>query len=76
METDEIKRKLLNSTILESISKCEILKKNNIIEEYKIDTSVENLKINKNGSFEYDIVVHHKILPKTSIEDVIINFQI
>lgn len=74
METEEIKRKLLNSTILENVSKDELLKKNDIIEEYKIDTSVENLKLNKNGSFEYDVVIHHKIMPKTSIEDVI-NFK-
>lgn len=74
MDKEEIKRKLLNSTILENISKDELLKKNNIIDEYKINTSIENLKLNKNGSFEYDIVIHHKITPKTSVEDVI-NFE-
>lgn len=76
MDNAELKRKLLNTTMLEEIAKDEILKKMDLIKDYKLNTDIVNLKTNVDGSIEYDVVMHHKITPKTNVEDVLIEFDV
>lgn len=76
MDNVELKRKLLNTTMLEEIAKDEILKKMNLIENYKLNTDIVNLKTNNDGTIEYDIVIHHKITPKNKVEDMLIEFDV
>ena len=76
MDNTELKRRLLNTTMLEEIAKDEVLKKMDLIEDYKLKTEIVNLKINTDKTVEYDVVIHHVIKPKTSIENVLIDFNV
>lgn len=76
MDNLELKRKLLNTTIIEEIAKDEILKKLELIQDYKLETSIENFDISDDGILEYDVIIHHKIVPKKSVENVIVDFTV
>ena len=76
MDNTELKRKLLNTTMLEEIAKEEILKKMDLIEDYKLRTEIVNLKTNTDGTVEYDVVIHHEIKPKTDVESILIDFNV
>lgn len=76
MDKTELKRKLLNTTMFEEIAKEEILKKMDLIDSYKIETEIENLETLEDGTIEYDVIIHHKITPKTSVDNIVIDFDV
>ena len=47
-----------------------------LIDSYKIETEIENLETLEDGTIEYDVIIHHKITPKTSVDNIVIDFDV
>jgi hypothetical protein len=76
MNEQEIKKELVKQIELDLTIKGEILKSQDLITDYDVKTDVENISVAEDGVLEYDVVITQKIIPKRSLENVVIDFKI
>lgn len=59
---------LINKTYSQQILINEILKDNNIIEDYNINIEKKNLTLGNDGEIEYDVHIVNRIKPKLHVK--------
>jgi len=75
MEEQE-KKGLIKQIELGLIIKGEVLKSQDLINDYTVRTDVKNMSVASDGVLEYDVVIEQTIIPKKSSEYININFKI
>lgn len=56
--------------------KGEILKSQDLINDYDVKTDIENLSVAEDGVLEYDVIITQNIIPKKPLENIVIDFKI
>lgn len=76
MNEQEIKKELIKQIELDLTIKGEVLKSQDLINDYNVKTDIENISVGEDGVLEYDVVITQSINPKKSLENIIIDFKI
>lgn len=76
MNEQEIKKELIKQIELDLTIKGEVLKSQDLINDYNVKTDIENISVDEDGVLEYDVVITQSINPKKSLENIIIDFKI
>jgi len=75
MEEQE-KKELIEQIELDLTIKGEVLKSQDLIDDYKVRTDVKNISVASDGVLEYDVVIEQTIIPKKTSEYIKTNFKI
>ena len=76
MNEQEIKKELIKQIELDLTIKGEVLKSQDLINDYNVKTDIENISVDEDGVLEYDVVITQSINLKKSLENIIIDFKI
>jgi hypothetical protein len=71
----EIKKELVKQSQLDLTIIGEYLKSQDLISDYDVKASVENLAVAKDGVLEFDVVITQTITPKIALENVVADFK-
>lgn len=69
-------RKLIFKTLKDQFIRGEDLKKQGLLNEFKISATIQNLSLNEKGKLQYDVVMNVYVMPKTTPKFIDLNFTV
>ena len=69
-------RKLIFKTLKAEFIKGENMKKQGLLNEFKVSATIQNLSLDENGKLQYDVIMNVDIVPKTAPKRIDLNFTV
>jgi len=76
MNKEQYKRKLINDISLNLMVNSEVLKSQDLINNYNVSVEIKNEKISEDGVREYDVHITQLLYPKVCLQNITLDFNV